>query len=289
MRDAWSWLDGKRTMKIVMTLLVRDEQDILAENIEYHRSQGVDFFIIMDNLSVDATPEIAKRYVHQGIASYILQEEDDYSQSKWVTMMARMAFRDFGADWVINNDADEFWWPKSGSLGQVFAALGPGYNAVLANRHNFVLVRTDKTVPFYDSMVYREAVSRNPLGNPLPPKMAHRGNAEVVVAQGNHTVTGLEKLSVVTDVIEIFHFPLRSVSQFENKIAKGGAAYARNTTLPQTTGITWRKLYEEYSEQQGLAEYFEQNLYDADRLERELAVGKLIEDRRLAEFFHNSL
>ena len=38
-------------MKIVMTLLVRDEQDIIRENIEFHLSQGIDYFIATDNIS----------------------------------------------------------------------------------------------------------------------------------------------------------------------------------------------------------------------------------------------
>jgi len=32
-------------IKIVMTLLVRNEEDIIRENIEFHLSQGVSFFI----------------------------------------------------------------------------------------------------------------------------------------------------------------------------------------------------------------------------------------------------
>ena len=94
-----------------MTLLVRDEQDILRENIEFHKSQGVDFFIATDNRSTDDTTKILKEYESLGILKYIY-EEKDYNQAPWVTHMARMAYTVYGADWIINNDADEFWWPQ---------------------------------------------------------------------------------------------------------------------------------------------------------------------------------
>ncbi len=94
-----------------MTLLVRDEQDIIRENIEFHRSQGVDYFIATDNKSEDRTPCYLKDYEKQGILHYIYEGNDNYNQHEWVTRMARMTCVEHSADWVINNDADEFWWP----------------------------------------------------------------------------------------------------------------------------------------------------------------------------------
>ena len=63
-------------MKIVMTLLVRDEQDIIRENIEFHLSQGVDFFIVTDNRSVDMTPIYLKEYEKQGAGEILLTSID---------------------------------------------------------------------------------------------------------------------------------------------------------------------------------------------------------------------
>ena len=102
-------------MKLVMTLLLRDEEDIVRENLDFHLAQGVDRVIVTDNGSEDATVEILREYEARGVVRLLLEPADDYSQGRWVTRMARLAAAE-GADWVINNDADEFWWPRSGTL-----------------------------------------------------------------------------------------------------------------------------------------------------------------------------
>ena len=40
-------------MNIVMTLMVKNEGDILGQNIEFHRRQGVSHFLITDHRSSD--------------------------------------------------------------------------------------------------------------------------------------------------------------------------------------------------------------------------------------------
>lgn len=111
--------------KITMTLLVRNEADILEDNIRFHHAMGVDSFIVMDNLSTDSTPQILDRLAREIPITILRQEQDDYSQSVWVTDMARQAAQDHGADWVINNDADEFWLPRQGDLKSLLAGLSP--------------------------------------------------------------------------------------------------------------------------------------------------------------------
>ncbi|MFZ2724724.1 MAG: glycosyltransferase family 2 protein, partial [Methylococcaceae bacterium] len=169
-------------MKLVMTLLVRDEQDIIKENIDFHYAQGVDYFIVTDNLSVDKTPAILQDYVKKGIVHYLSQTDDNYHQCAWVTTMAQMAVKEFNADWVINNDADEFWWPKTGNLKQTFSNLAPEINTLQAQCYNFVAIETNNyTEAFYQYMIYREVMSLNPLGMPLPAKMAHKANEHIIV------------------------------------------------------------------------------------------------------------
>jgi len=269
-------------MKLVMTLLVRDEEDALRSNIEFHRAQGVDFFIITDNKSEDSTPNIAKEYEEEGIAHYIFEGDDDYNQSAWVTRMARMAVNEFAADWVINNDADEFWWPREGDLKSTFAAIVDNSNILVAQRHDFVPLN-DETDAFFHDMVYRKRVSLNTIGKPLPPKVAHRGDADVVVAQGNHWAELSVDEVTIGELIDIFHFPIRSYAQFTNKIIKGGQAYERNTTQNAQAGKTWKTLYEEYKKN-GLVDFYKGESMSAKQIEQGLRKDELISDRRLSDY-----
>ena len=51
-----------------MTLVVRDEADILDAQIAYHLNAGVDFVIAIDHRSVDGTTEILESYARAGAA-----------------------------------------------------------------------------------------------------------------------------------------------------------------------------------------------------------------------------
>jgi len=110
-------------MKLVMTLLVRDEADIVDAQIAYHLDAGVDFVVATDNRSEDGTTEILERYERDGVLHLIREPGDDLRQSEWVTRMARLAATEFGADWILNTDADEFWHARGGSFEELFAAV----------------------------------------------------------------------------------------------------------------------------------------------------------------------
>ena len=236
-------------MKIIMTLLVRDEVDVIRENIQFHLRMGVDFFIVTDNGSTDGTLEILEEFRSKDVLYLIQESEDNYAQSKWVSRMACLAYSPYCADWVINNDADEFWWPASGDFKVELGQVPGDVSVVSVPRHNFVNV-LERSGRWLEDMIFRETESKNSMGEPLPPKVCHRALPKVTVAQGNHAIefpAGLK--SWQESSIEILHFPVRSYGQFANKIAKGGAAYTRSSQ-PLTLGKTWRLLYERWCEGQ---------------------------------------
>ena len=96
-----------------MTLVVRDEADVIDDQIRFHLEHGVDLVLATDHGSVDGTTEILRRYEREGSLKLTRRTDEAFAQSEWVTQMARQAATEFGADWVINSDADEFWMVRT--------------------------------------------------------------------------------------------------------------------------------------------------------------------------------
>jgi hypothetical protein len=249
---------GVNVMKLVMTMLVKNEADIIDQNIDFHASQGVDHFIVMDHGSEDDTLAILARYRDRGILTLYQQDDPGYYQAEWVTAMAREAAVAHQADWVINNDADEFWWPSQGDLRQTLASLPDTVGGVHISRCNFPAIVASDDQDFLARMIYRDQQSVNVLGQPLPSKFCHRGYDTIVVSQGNHDANDDALQSkIFFEGIEIFHFPVRSFDQFASKIRHGGKAYQLSPRLDGRIGATWRSLYA-IDQQGGLRPVYQQ-------------------------------
>ncbi|MGI8596731.1 MAG: glycosyltransferase family 2 protein [Thermoleophilaceae bacterium] len=268
-------------MRLVMTLLVRDEEDVLDANLAFHLGQGVDFVIATDNASTDGTLEILRRHERQGHL-HLIEQHGDLRQAEWVTRMARMAATDFGADWVINNDADEFWWPRAGTLRTVFEAIPPEVGALAAPRARF-LTPPDESEFFVDRMTYRDV---RPARGAVPahPKLAHRGLAQVTVGRSNHRIEG-EGLVPVPGwhPVIIFHYPARDAARFEAKKLHHGAALERTLEGGSTQVERYRQhLAGERSLARAFAETF---VVDEAEVAAGLDDGRLVVDERLRSFF----
>lgn len=268
-------------MRLALTLLCRNEQDVIKSTIEFHLRHGVDLIIATDNGSVDDTPQILETYQQQGVLHLLHEPSHTHDQAVWVTRMARMAASDFEADWVINTDADEFWWPRSGNLKAELAALPIDAQALQVERLNFLPPPSDSDprLPFHQRQTIRERHSLNSLGRPLPAKVCHRGHQFIEVKDGNHAVSleGRTVQGLTSDRIEILHFPIRSYEQLERKIREGANALERNQRVSPQVGRTWRHLYKDVLLEGMLPEYYASLQPSRSRLES----GELIEDHRL--------
>jgi len=275
-------------MRLIMTLLVRDEEAIVRENIEYHLDRGVDFIIATDNLSRDGTADILREYERAGVLRYLHEAGDDHSQDLWVSRMADLATTEHGADWLIHVDADEFWWPETDTdLRRAFLRIPSDLPAILVPRCNFIRAsgapESFQPGSFHRALRWRERDSLNPLGQPLPGKVAHRGLPEVALDSGNHglRIAGRRPHLPRCESLTVFHFPLRDVDQYRSKIRHGATALERNTRLHKSVGITWRELLR--LEQAGTLEaHLQSQLPGTEEIARRVESGELVPDLRFA-------
>lgn len=268
-------------MKLVMTLLARDEADVVDAQLAFHLHAGVDFVIATDNRSRDGTTEILERYEREGVLRLLREDGEDMRQDEWVTGMARLAAAEHGADWVINADADEFWWPRGGSLKAVLAAVPDRYGIVRASWRHFV-PRPAGDAFFAERMTVRLCAPAHPGDKETifhaHQKVAHRGSTAVTVEAGNHDAdgAGLDPLRS-WHPIEVLHFSLRSATQIERKAAGG---WLRNADYEPTLH---QLLLDEAVRAGTVEEFFSAAAVDDHRLAQGLADGTLAIDTRLRD------
>ncbi len=271
-------------MKLVMTLLARDEADIIEAWLAFHLNAGADFVIATDNRSEDGTTEVLERYAREGYVHLIREPGEDLRQDEWVTRMARLAATEFGADWVINSDADEFWWPRGASLRDVLGAVATRYGTVGAFLRMFPPRPGDED-PFYERMTVRFSALA-PINDPASlykpiRKVVHRADPAVRVTRGNHALVG-SSLAPLRGwfPIEVFHFPLRTLEQCEHKAVLQGTAFERYIDRPPTAYHA--QMYDDYKAGR-IADYYESELVSDGELERGVAESRLVVDTRLRD------
>mgnify|MGYP001244033845 CR=1 FL=1 len=278
-------------MKLVMILLVRDEADIIQHNIEFHLHQGIDHIVAIDNGSVDGTRDILADYMRSGTVTVIDEPRHDFAQSTWVTRAAIIARDDLGADWIFINDADEFSMSSEGRLKSELAET---------DAHMLVCTRKNMVFPYngtedalwFERLVYRVDLpfKQSKIANiytdelpcpyfylDLPPKVIFRGTGLQSVAMGNHSARFSQKVRTAPARICIYHFPVRSAAQFEQKILQGGAAYLENKELPESVGWHWRRWYRMILEE-GITAVISEALPSAERLQADLNCGSVVKD-----------
>ena len=211
-----------------MTLLVRDERDIIEQHLAFHLAAGVDLVIATDNGSTDGTDEVLERYEREGRVRLLREPAGEFRQREWVTRMARLAATEHGADWVVNSDADEFWWPRGGTLPEVLDSIPRRYGMVQSFVRHFVPVPDDGG-PFQERMTLRLA-AHAPINDPRSPwrpfrKIVHRGHPTASVVEGSHYVDGTDLIMLRGWYpLEVLHFPIRTAAQLERKGRVWGSA-----------------------------------------------------------------
>jgi hypothetical protein len=269
------------TVRLVQTLVVRDEVDIIDAQISYHLGAGVDFVLATDHDSHDGTTDVLRSYEQRGVLR-LFRERGEMRESSWRTRMARLAAAEYGADWVINTDADEFWMSRRGTLKDVLAAVPDKFGVVWAITRHF-LPRPGDVGFFADRMIVRLSTTA-PLNDPTSPyrphaKAAHRADPEIVVLFGAHDV--VTKLVPLRGwyLADVLHFPFRTREQYERK---GVRRAHGDKPLGQ-----YVKAYDA-SERGRVEDFFGSLTVDDDTLAEGGRAGSLVVDTRLRDALRRS-
>ena len=251
---------------VTMTILVKNEIDVIEKNINFHSSIGIDNFVIMDNNSTDGTREKLEE-LSKKFEITIIDEKGVYNQAKWMTKLSNIAKTKYNPKWLIPNDADEFWKPTGGDIKKIL----PNDKYVLTvNRFNMITYegldsfenseyRVENPV-FYRKDTQLSTQNISMILTKISPKVIIRPKGLIWIRGGNHKALHLgnikdyfkhyDKIKRFKD-IEVFHFPIRSFEQFKRNIenrkillqkkAKMGPHYRRWVKL-----LDEGKLEEEY-------------------------------------------
>lgn len=219
---------SKPPLRIVATILAKDEEDIIGANIEHHVNQGVTHFIVTNNRSKDRTAEIASRYPE--VVEVIDEPDDTHDQSKWVTRMARMACK-LDPHWIVHLDADELWC----GLSQLRHVQG----AYVGSTKMFLHPPVGCAFDLHRMRHYLDF--ENVPGLPGECKVAHRPDPEVEITHGNHGFVGDKRVEFTKEIWR-HHYPVRSCAQFIKKAVEGHEALLRRKSLCER----WRKWYNAY-------------------------------------------
>ena len=213
-----------------MSMQVKNEADIIALNIKYHAARGVEYFLIIDNGSTDGTWEILQDLQQQFNLQLFRDSEPIHNQAYNMTKLAHIAAKQ-GIDFLIHNDADEFWFPQSQSL---LTFLNRSQTILRVKRVNVlpILKTPDKwlyspwitnNVVTYD-MDTEDYTGVNFLHHRVLHKIMSNSHGLIRVGGGNHGGTHVwdkihcRKYCDWNQDIKIYHYALRSFEQFKIRV-----------------------------------------------------------------------
>lgn len=210
--------------------MVKTEDDILHHTLNHLITQGVDHFIIANNLSSDNTGLILDSFDQRFPSRFTILEDREpgyYQAQKMNTLMT--AAVDQGADIILPFDADGLWISRKSD--QTVAQVPRGTEADVYVAEVWDMVGKPETDNPLLDMAWREPVIKS------LPSVAFRWEPNCHITQGNHDVIH----SGIRDHTSLYirHYQYRSLSQFRQKVRQGKAAYDA-TDLPEGHGYHWR-------------------------------------------------
>ena len=247
--------ESKGIDNIALITMIKDEDDIIYENLVWHFCVGFRKFVIVDNNSTDNTRLLVDRFKREVVGKAIVVVIDDpiveYTQSRKTT--GAMLFTHSvwpEVDWVFPVDADEFWYPNV-RLQSILNKIPSKTDVILTMQYNHMPIKTAEHFTssgyFHENINFRMKSLSGGLG-----KVAIRPRIDIVIAQGNHSASSktrsLNYSGGNTLGLDMRHFQMRSTAQTEKKYWNGAKANLLAQELgvvAKGKGVHWSSFKEE--------------------------------------------
>ncbi len=235
--------NSKGINNIALITMIKNEEDIIFENLVWHFSLGFRKFIIVNNLSTDYTQEKIEEFIkltknkaivilindpiYEYIQTRILTGAYDFARSVWPELQ-----------WIFPVDADEFWVPKH-NLEKMLNNIPDNVDAIAAIPIRYYATpdffKFDKNDKFYEKIHYHtkyvslsDEVDHTSVIEGYP-KSAIRSQPNIVIQQGNHYINRInncsnKKIQYIDGRLiglEIYEYSLRSIEHTSTKLTNG--------------------------------------------------------------------
>ena len=231
--------------KLTLIAMVKNEKSII-ETFCGHALSMFDRIIIIDHGSTDGTKEYVEAIAKQFPAiECFLFDEPGYYQSELMTWVIKNLVDHQTPGWAFFLDADELL--PFESKDEFYRALAkynafpvismPWLNLVPLNMQSGAIIGEQFLKPNRFAAHHKIAFQLNLI--PLD---------DYVVAQGSHALlvgTGYTQMFPAEQSFPIYHFPIRTKQQLQDKIIHGVESYRRmGKTRPKDQGIHWDEISE---------------------------------------------
>lgn len=249
--------DGRPIYNVLLAYLVKDEGDVISQNLNHHYKIGFRNFVVMNNSSSDDTGCLIEHFKNEHPDAFVFILNDfitGYNQgvktnamAKYATSLLSIVGR--GIDWVLPVDGDEFFVPgREHDMKSIFD------EALQADIRNITFSWSNAATSDIESPIYPvdDIFSRFNLRlkktNHYAFKVASRLKDGDEFVQGNHATTLAFKYLEKTMPASrhgsfILHLHMRNISHVRRKVINGGkAALAANIEIAGH----WKQNYRNY-------------------------------------------
>lgn len=285
--------------KIVLATFPADQGDIIHDYIEWNFALGVDQILAEDINSTDNTHEVLNHFSKSGQLHWFPTPVKNYLNRQPAELMAKQAREEYGADWLIMCDVDEFLCTQGADLRTILKrAAEDDVTAIRIPSFNMTGVpmpgkratqthtlRVDRAVMATPEQKASDAIPVPYIFLRHPPKTIVRMSAFTGYGAGSHVVTVGHGKTIESSDLRLLHFPIREFHKFQKKVENVTAFFEANTHFEDWWAWHWRR-WIRMNQAGRLQEEYERQFVSAARVEELIREGTCSIDSTIADWIH---